>query len=112
MPELRARVANEHADPLSMEDVARLGLGLRTSLQQDAGNINDWMMLGRVGMALNNATTATQAFAHAYQLAPDNNEVKLGYVEVLTRSNDQKTTNWRHRCCVQWWGKTIRIYVR
>ena len=26
------------------------------------------MMLGRVGMALNNATTATQAFAHAYQL--------------------------------------------
>ncbi|CNC05853.1 c-type cytochrome biogenesis protein CcmI [Yersinia similis] len=88
LPELRARVANEHADPLSMEDVARLGLGLRTSLQQDAGNINDWMMLGRVGMALNNATTATQAFAHAYQLAPDNNEVKLGYVEVLTRSND------------------------
>lgn len=88
MPELRARVANEHADPLSMEDVARLGLGLRTSLQQDAGNVNDWMMLGRVGMALNNATTATQAFAHAYQLAPDNNEVKLGYVEVLTRSND------------------------
>ncbi|AJJ59398.1 c-type cytochrome biogenesis protein CcmI [Yersinia pseudotuberculosis] len=88
MPELRARVANEHADPLSMEDVARLGLGLRTSLQQDAGNVNDWMMLGRVGMTLNNATTATQAFAHAYQLAPDNNEVKLGYVEVLTRSND------------------------
>ncbi|CNK73685.1 VacJ lipoprotein [Yersinia mollaretii] len=88
MPELRARVANERAEPLTMEEVARLGLGLRTSLQQDAGNVNDWMMLGRVGMALNNATTATQAFAKAYQLAPDNEDVRLGYAEVLTRSND------------------------
>ncbi|EMY3531801.1 c-type cytochrome biogenesis protein CcmI [Yersinia ruckeri] len=88
MPELRARVANERADPLTMEEVARLGLGLRTSLQQDDRNINDWMMLGRVGIALNNATTATQAFAKAYSLAPDNLDVKLGYAEVLTRSND------------------------
>ncbi|CNB38042.1 c-type cytochrome biogenesis protein CcmI [Yersinia intermedia] len=90
MPELRARVANERAQPLSTEEIARLGLGLRTSLQQDAGNVNDWMMLGRVGMALNNATTATQAFAKAYQLAPDNEDVRLGYAEVLTRSNDQQ----------------------
>ncbi|MDW5499133.1 c-type cytochrome biogenesis protein CcmI [Pseudomonas lundensis] len=88
MPELRARVANERAKPLSMEEIARLGLGLRTALQQDDRNINDWMMLGRVGMALNNATTATQAFAHAYQLDPNSLEVRLGYAEVLTRSSD------------------------
>lgn len=88
MPELRARVANERAQPLSMEEIARLGLGLRTSLQQDDRNLNDWMMLGRVGMALNNATTATQAFAHAYSLDPSNMEVRLGYAEVLTRSGD------------------------
>lgn len=88
MPDLRARVANERAQPLSMEEIARLGLGLRTALQQDDRNINDWMMLGRVGMALNNSTTATQAFAHAYQLDPNSLEVRLGYAEVLTRSND------------------------
>jgi cytochrome c-type biogenesis protein CcmH/NrfG len=88
MPELRARVANERAQPLNMEEIARLGLGLRTSLQDDDRNLNDWMMLGRVGMALNNATTATQAFAHAYSLDPSNMEVRLGYAEVLTRSGD------------------------
>ncbi|WP_145514038.1 c-type cytochrome biogenesis protein CcmI [Yersinia massiliensis] len=88
MPELRARVANERAEPLTMEEIARLGLGLRTSLQHDSGNVDDWMMLGRVGMALNNATTATQAFAKAYQLAPTNDDVRFGYAEVLTRSND------------------------
>jgi cytochrome c-type biogenesis protein CcmH len=39
-------------------------------------------------MALNNATTATQAFAHAYKLSPINSDVKLGYAEVLTRSGE------------------------
>ncbi|CNE10434.1 VacJ lipoprotein [Yersinia nurmii] len=110
MPELRARVANERAEPLTMEEVARLGLGLRTSLQQDDSNVNDWMMLGRVGMALNNATTATQAFEKAYQLAPDNMDVKLGYAEVLTRSNDpqdnQKATQMLRSMLAQDHGNT------
>lgn len=88
MPELRKRVADERTQPLTQEEIARLGLGLRTALQDDDRNINDWMLLGRVGMALNNATTATQAFAHAYRLDPNNMDVRLGYVEVLTRSND------------------------
>ncbi len=88
MPQLRSRIANGDAQPLTMEDVARFGLGLRTSLLDDPANVNDWMMLGRVGMALNNAATANQAFARAYALAPDNKEAKLGYAEVLTRSAD------------------------
>lgn len=88
LPELRKRVADERAQPLTQEEIARLGLGLRTALQDDDRNINDWMLLGRVGMALNNATTATQAFAHAYRLDPNNMDVRLGYAEVLTRSND------------------------
>lgn len=88
LPALRERLTDEHAAPLNMEEIARLGLGLRTALQHDDRNINDWMMLGRIGVALNNATTATQAFAHAYRLDPNNPEVSLGYAEVLTRSND------------------------
>ncbi len=88
MPDLRHRVADENAQPLTMMDVQDLGLGLRTDLQRDPANAKDWMMLGRVGMALNNASTATQAFAHAYQLSPNDMDIKLGYAEVLTRSAD------------------------
>lgn len=88
MPELRQRVANEAQTPLNREEITRLGLGLRTSLQSDSNNVNDWVMLGRVGMALNNGTTAIQAFAQAYRLAPTNTEVGIGYAEVLIRSND------------------------
>lgn len=88
LPALRAQVMDPNAEPLSMDQLARLGLGIRTSLQNDPSNVNDWLMLGRIGMVLNNAATATQAFQHAMQLAPDNPEVKLSYADVLTRSQD------------------------
>ncbi|KAE9787483.1 c-type cytochrome biogenesis protein CcmI, partial [Escherichia coli] len=70
-PELLKRVMDPDAPALTTEEMARLGLGLRTRLQDDPDNIEGWMMLGRIGMALNNATTATDAFEHAWKLAPD-----------------------------------------
>lgn len=88
MPQLRERVANEQAEPLSMEEIARFALGLRTALQHDSENINDWVMLGRASMANSDINTAIQAFARAYHLDPNNMQVRLGYAEVLTRSND------------------------
>ncbi|VTR48008.1 Cytochrome c-type biogenesis protein CcmH precursor [Serratia fonticola] len=57
-------------------------------------------------MALNNATTATQAFAHAYSLDPSNMEVRLGYAEVLTRSGRSGRQQAGHRDAgVPWWQK-------
>ncbi|WLS80106.1 c-type cytochrome biogenesis protein CcmI [Erwinia pyri] len=88
LPALRAQVMDPAAKPLTMQELARLGLGVRTSLQNDPQNVNDWLMLGRIGMVLNNAATATQAFQHAMQLAPNDPEVKLSYADVLTRSPD------------------------
>ncbi|QKJ87997.1 Cytochrome c heme lyase subunit CcmH [Paramixta manurensis] len=88
LPALRARVMDPQAKPLSMEELARFGLGVRSELQRDPRNLNDWMLLGRIGMVMNNASTATQAFQHALQLAPNNKNVRLSYAEVLTRSND------------------------
>lgn len=88
LPELRTKLTKESSEPLSVEEIARLGLGVRTSLQQEPRNVADWMLLGRIGMVLQNMTTATQAYAHAYELAPDNLDVKLGYAEVLVNSSD------------------------
>lgn len=87
-PQLRARVMDPAAQPLTLEELARLQLGLRSALQHDPRNLNDWAMLGRLGMVLNNATSARQAFQHALQLAPDSLALKLDYAEVLTRSAD------------------------
>jgi len=88
MPALLKNLNDEHAQQLNITDVQDLGLGLRTELQQDPLNVKKWEMLGRVGIALNNSSTATQAFAKTYELEPNNMDVKLGYADVLTRSNN------------------------
>ncbi|CAO96191.1 c-type cytochrome biogenesis protein CcmI [Erwinia tasmaniensis] len=88
LPALRAQVMDPNARPLTKEQLARLALGVRSQLQQSPDNVNDWMLLGRLGMVLNNATTASQAFRRALQLSPTDAEARLSYAEVLTRSSD------------------------
>lgn len=88
LPALRAQAMDPNARPLTMEQLARLALGVRSELQHSPDNVNDWMLLGHLGMLLNNATTASQAFRRALQLAPTNAEARLSYAEVLTRSSD------------------------
>lgn len=87
-PALLQRALDPKAEPLNEEDMARLALGLRTRLQTDAGNVEGWIMLGRIGMVLGNASTATEAYANAYRLDPKNSDAALGYAEALTRSSD------------------------
>ncbi|ASO61561.1 cytochrome c biogenesis protein CcmH [Salmonella enterica subsp. arizonae serovar 53:-:- str. SA20100345] len=87
-PVLLERALDPKAQPLNEEEMARLALGLRTRLQNDAGNVEGWLMLGRIGMVLGNAGTATGAYANAYRLDPKNRDAALGYAEALTRSSD------------------------
>lgn len=87
-PVLLERALDPKAQPLNEEEMARLALGLRTRLQNDAGNAEGWLMLGRIGMVLGNAGTATGAYANAYRLDPKNSDAALGYAEALTRSSD------------------------
>lgn len=87
-PMLLERALDPKADPLNEEDMTRLALGLRTRLQADPTNVEGWIMLGRIGMVLGNASTATEAYANAYRLDPKNTDAALGYAEALTRSSD------------------------
>ncbi|EAT3569584.1 cytochrome c-type biogenesis protein CcmH, partial [Salmonella enterica] len=87
-PVLLERALDPKAQPLNEEEMARLALGLRTRLQSDPGNAEGWLMLGRIGMVLGNAGTATGAYANAYRLDPKNSDAALGYAEALTRSSD------------------------
>lgn len=87
-PMLLERALDPKADPLNEEDMTRLALGLRTRLQADPANVEGWIMLGRIGMVLGNASTATEAYASAYRLDPKNSDAALGYAEALTRSSD------------------------
>lgn len=88
LPALRSQVMDPQARPLSMEQLARLALGIRSELQTHPDNLENWKMLGRLGMVLNNTHMASQAFRHALQQAPNDMDVRLSYAEVQTRSND------------------------
>ncbi|MGX9255549.1 c-type cytochrome biogenesis protein CcmI [Pantoea ananatis] len=87
-PALSAQLMDPHARPLTQEQLSRLQLGLRSQLQNEPDNLSGWAMLGRLGMVLNNAMGARQAFEHALQLAPNNFALQQDYAEVLTRSGD------------------------
>ncbi|MBS0909236.1 c-type cytochrome biogenesis protein CcmI [Tatumella sp. JGM118] len=87
-PKLRAQLMNPQDKALNVQELEEFEVGLRTSLQSHPDNINDWAMLGRLGMVLNNTPLSSQAFQRALKLAPDNNELKLDYASVLVRSQD------------------------
>lgn len=87
-PALLDRALDPAEPPLNNEEMERLALGLRTRLQEDPQNIEAWVMLGRIGMVLGNATMATDAYSRAYRLSPNDENVAMGYAEVLTRSSD------------------------
>ncbi|MEN3260626.1 c-type cytochrome biogenesis protein CcmI [Sodalis endosymbiont of Spalangia cameroni] len=87
-PALRARVLTPQGPPLSAEALSRFAVGLRAELQQHPADKQNWLILGRLGVVLNNADMATQAFAKAWRLAPENDAIALDYASVLTRSAD------------------------
>lgn len=87
-PELLKRVLDQNAQPLDIEEMTRLALGLRTRLQDEPGDTEGWIMLGRIGTVLNNVSMAMDAWGRAYALAPDNSEAALGYAQALMRSPD------------------------
>ncbi|QCJ69423.1 cytochrome c biogenesis protein CcmH [Providencia heimbachae] len=87
-PALLDRALDPSEPPLNNEEMEHLALGLRTRLQEDPQNIEAWVMLGRIGMVLGNATMATDAYGRAYRLSPNDENVAMGYAEVLTRSSD------------------------
>lgn len=90
-PALLARVQDPKAQPLDEDELRRLALGLRTTLWQNPdASIEDWLMLGRLGRVLDNAAMATQAYARAYALAPDNDSAAFGYAEALLRVSDPR----------------------
>jgi len=87
-PQLRERLMDPHAEHLSMAELQQFSLGLRDALQRDPNNLQNWAMLGRLGMVLNNIQLASQSFARALRLAPNDPDLKSDYAEVLVRSPD------------------------
>ncbi|WP_213990134.1 c-type cytochrome biogenesis protein CcmI [Sodalis sp. dw_96] len=88
LPALRARIMDPKARQLTPEELSHFAVGLRASLQRQPDNLRDWLILGRIGVVLKDASMVTHAFERAWLLAPDDESIELDYADVLTRSAD------------------------
>lgn len=89
-PDLLKRALDPQAEPLTIEEVARLGLGLRSQLEAQPDNAQDWWLLGRIAGLLNNYDMSVQAYANAYRRDPHNSELALDYADILSRSTNPR----------------------
>lgn len=71
---------------LSREETESLILSLRTALNKNSNNVNDWLLLGSLNLELANYQQGLQAFSIAYRLSPDDHIVKNAYGQLLIRS--------------------------
>ena len=94
LPTLLKRVLYPKEQPLNQEEMARLALGLRTRLHSDPGSVEGWVMLGRLGMVSGNVDMATQSYANAWRLDPNNSDAAQGYKQAITRSSGTNDNLW------------------
>jgi len=77
LPPDHPRVAGQQAMPSLDEMVARLA----ERLKSEPDNLEGWVMLGRSYLVMKQPGPARDAFARAYQLAPDNPDILSRYAE-------------------------------
>lgn len=68
---------------------------LEARLQDDPENLEGWLMLGRTYFATDQLQKGLKAIERAYELAPDQSEIKLAYAEALAASSPTKSLEGR-----------------
>ena len=91
LPEGTAAVnGNAHQASTSEQDEMIRGMvdGLAARLENEPGDIEGWLMLGRSRMVLQEPDLAKQAFERAKELAPERPDVLLGYASSLLKASE------------------------
>lgn len=80
-----ALLAKFESGKISPEELQDFTLALRSRVFDRPSSVDDLLMLGEAGMQLNSYPIASQAFAHAYKLDPNNPEVQTfhGYITLM-----------------------------
>ncbi len=93
LPELSRRLMSDSQDPMTEQEMDEMTLALRTQLQRTPEDGMGWLLLGRIGLANRDIQTAEGAMAKAYDLMPQDSDVKLGYAQSLMLSGDEQNAN-------------------
>jgi cytochrome c-type biogenesis protein CcmI len=75
---------------LTLEDLQKFALGLRTKLVETPEDATGWMLLGRVSGALNRVDSAIQAFEKSLKFAPNNIGTLSSYAQALLMTGQEQ----------------------
>ncbi|MBE4591847.1 c-type cytochrome biogenesis protein CcmI [Vibrio navarrensis] len=89
LPELSKKLMSSTAEPLRDEEMQDLTLALRTRLHYQPQDSTGWLLLGRIALANRDIGTAIDAMRKAYDIQPNDADVKLGYAQALMLSQDE-----------------------
>lgn len=78
------------ADGQRMASLDELVVGLAAKMEENPGNLEGWLMLGRTYFAVNQPGKALEALEKAHGLAPENPDVILAYAEAIAASGEGK----------------------
>ncbi|PMH41008.1 c-type cytochrome biogenesis protein CcmI [Vibrio sp. 10N.286.49.B3] len=93
LPGLSQKLMSPEGASLTDDEMSDLTLALRTRLYHNPSDSTGWLLLGRIGLANRDVTTAIDAMKKAYRLEPDNDDVALGYAQALMLSQDESEQN-------------------
>lgn len=77
----------EEAKDVTLADFIRV---MQKKLQQDESNPIGWMLLGVSYLQVEMPNEAQEALQHAYELAPENPEIQMAFVQALVATNEGK----------------------
>ncbi|EJO9869562.1 c-type cytochrome biogenesis protein CcmI [Vibrio vulnificus] len=93
LPELSKKLMSSSAEPLSDDEMEDLTLALRTRLHYQPDDATGWLLLGRIALANRDVSTAIDAMQKAFDLQPEDADIKLGYAQALMLSQDEMDQN-------------------
>ncbi len=93
LPELSKKLMSSSAEPLSDDEMEDLTLALRTRLHYQPDDATGWLLLGRIALANRDVNTAIDAMQKAFDLQPEDADIKLGYAQALMLSQDEMDQN-------------------
>jgi hypothetical protein len=76
-------------EALTEQEMADITLGLRTRLHYQPEDSAGWLLLGRIALSNRDGNTATGAMNKAYQLNPEDPDIRLGYAQSLMASQNE-----------------------
>ncbi|MDW6001439.1 c-type cytochrome biogenesis protein CcmI [Vibrio mangrovi] len=90
LPELSKKLMQPGGNPLTSQEIQDLSLALRTRLSQTPNDATGWLFLGKIALASEDATTAIGAMVKARLLAPDDQEIMVGYAQAMMMAGDEQ----------------------